>query len=63
MGPILLVCLFMGWYAVPAGILLYAASLWASVYMKRHTVREFLLGSLSSTLATAIAYFIAWPVF
>lgn len=63
MGPILLVCLFMGWYAVPAGILLYAASLWASVYMKRHTVREFLLGSLSSTLAAAIAYVIAWPVF
>ena len=63
MGPILLVCLFMGWYAIPAGILLYAASLWASVYMKRHTVREFLLGSLSSTLAAVIAYFIAWPVF
>lgn len=63
MGPILMTCLFMGWYAVPAGIVVYAASLWASVYMKRHTVREFFLGSLSAVLSAFICYFIVHPIF
>ena len=63
MGPILLICLFVGFYAIPVGALLYGASLWASVYMKRHTVREFLLGSLSAVLSAFICYFIVHPVF
>lgn len=63
MGPILLSCLFVGWYAVPAGVLIYVASLWASVYMKRHTVREFFLGSLSAVLSALICYFIVHPIF
>lgn len=63
MGPILLVSLFVGWYAVPAGLLLYAASLWASLYMKRHTVKEFFLGSFSSCLAALLAYLLVHPVF
>ncbi|MBQ8358237.1 MAG: hypothetical protein IJX39_10605 [Clostridia bacterium] len=63
MGPILLTCLFVGWYAVPAGIVVYCASLWASVYMKRHTVREFFLGSLSAILAAFVCYFIVHPIF
>ena len=63
MGPLLLISLFVGWYAVPAGLLLYAASLWASLYMRRHTVQEFFLGSLSSCLAALIAYFVVHPVF
>ncbi len=63
MGPILLTCLFVGWYAVPAGLLLYAASLWASLYMKRHTLKEFLLGAMSSVVSALICYFIVHPVF
>ena len=63
MGPILLSCLFVGWYAIPAGVVIYCASLWASVYMKRHTVREFFLGSLSAVLSSLICYFIVHPVF
>ena len=62
-GPILLICLFSGYYAIPAGLLVFAASFWASVYMKRHTVREFLLGALCAGLAGLITYFIVHPVF
>ena len=62
-GPILLICLFVGWYAIPIGAVLYVASFWASVYMKRHTVREFLLGTLSAALAAVICYFIVHPIF
>lgn len=63
MGPLILICLFVGWYAIPAVALLYAASLWASLYMKRHTLKEFLLGSAASALSTLICYFIIHPVF
>ena len=57
------ICLFSGYYAIPAGLLVFAASFWASVYMKRHTVREFLLGALCAGLAGLITYFIVHPVF
>lgn len=63
MGPIVLTCLFVGWYAIPAGALLYAASLWASLYMKRHTLREFLLGSAASVLSAFLCFFFIHPVF
>jgi hypothetical protein len=63
MGPLLLGCLFVGFYAIPASLLIYCASLWASVYMKRHTVREFFLGSLSAVLSASICYLIVHPIF
>ena len=63
MGPLLLITLFVGWYAIPVTLAVYAASFWASVYMGRHTPREFWLGSLSSTLATVLCYFILHPTF
>ena len=62
-GPILLICLFIGWYAIPVGTLIFAASFWASVYMKRHTVREFLLGALCAGIAGLVTYFLVHPVF
>ena len=63
MGPIVLICLFVGWILVPAGVVLFAASLWASVHMKRHTLREFLLGAASSVIAAFACYFLIHPVF
>ena len=62
-GPVLLICLYVGWYAIPIGAVLYAASFWAAVYMKRHTVREFLLGTLSALMAAAICYIVIRPIF
>jgi hypothetical protein len=63
MGPVVLTCLFVGWYAIPAGLLLYAASLWASLYMKRHTLQEFLLGSAVSVFSALVCYVIIHPMF
>ena len=63
MGPLVLASLFVGWYAIPISLVVYVASFWASIYMKRHTVREFLLGSLSSTLSAVLCYFFIHPIF
>lgn len=63
MGPLVLATLFIGWYAVPVAVLLYGASFWASVYMKRHTVSEFLLGSFASALSALLCCLIIHPVF
>ena len=58
-GPIVLIAYFFGLWYLPVCAALYAAIFWASVYMGRHTVREFILGSLSSPLATAIVVLIS----
>ena len=62
-GPLFLISFFQGWVAIAAGALIYAASLWASVYMKRHTVREFVLGSLCSMLSAVVMYVFIHPIF
>ena len=58
-GPILLICVFIGGWGILAGLLCYAAVFWASVYLGRHTVKEFLLGSVTSLAAFPIAYLVA----
>ena len=62
-GSIFLPCLFLGWYAFVPGIVLFALALWASVYLKRHTVREFLLGAAASALSALLCYFFIHPTF
>ena len=47
-GPIGLVCYFLPTIFIPISLLAYAAIFWASVHMGRHTVREFIYGSISS---------------
>lgn len=58
-GPIVLIVYFFGLWYLPVCAALYAAIFWASVHMGRHTVREFILGSLSSPLATAIVVLVS----
>jgi len=55
-GPVLLALWFVGGLAVPAGLLVYAAVFWASVYAGRHTRAEFLTGTGLCAAATAIAF-------
>lgn len=43
--PYLLFSYFFGLRAVPVCVALYLAEFWASVRLKRHTVKEFILGS------------------
>ena len=62
-GPILLICLFIGNFAILGGVLLFLAALWASLHMKRHTLLEFGLGVLCAFLSALITYFLIHPVF
>ena len=62
-GSVFLPCLFMGWIAFIPGALFFAAAFWASVYLKRHTVREFLLGASCSALSAFACYFFIHPTF
>ncbi len=62
-GSVFLPCLFMGWVAFLPGAIFFAAAFWASVYLKRHTVREFLLGACCSALSAFVCYFLIYPTF
>ena len=62
-GSVFLPCLFLGGVAFIPGAIFFAAALWASVYLKRHTVREFLLGACCSALSALICYFFIHPTF
>lgn len=62
-GSIILPCLFLGGFAVVPGILLFVLSFWASVYLKRHTVREFLLGAAIAALSALVCFFLIHPGF
>ena len=62
-GPVALLACFFGWRAILCGAVVIALSFWASVYLKRHTVREYLLGAISPLLSAALMYFIFLPTF
>ena len=57
-GPILLIIYFLGGWWTPLFAAVYAAILWASVVTKRHTVREFLLGTVSCVCAMGLSWLI-----
>ncbi|MBR1456508.1 MAG: hypothetical protein IJ594_05035 [Oscillospiraceae bacterium] len=54
-GPVATIIALMGGRWVPLCLALYALSFWASVRSGRHTVREYLLGSLSVLLAMGVS--------
>ncbi len=62
-GPIALLACFFGWGAILAGAAVIALSFWSSVYLKRHTVREYLLGAVSSLLSALMMYPLFMPTF
>ena len=45
-GPLAAIAYFVSIYALPAGIIVGALALWSSVYMKRHTVSQFIVGAI-----------------
>ncbi len=45
-GPLAAIAYFVSPYALPAGIIVGALALWSSVYMKRHTLSQFIVGGL-----------------
>lgn len=50
-GPLLLTVYFIGSKTIIPCMLLFGAILWSSLKLKRHTLREFLLGGFSTILA------------
>ena len=54
-GPILLLCIYVGAVGVAVGILLWMLILWASVRMRHHTPREYLIGSTVPILAYVLS--------
>ena len=62
-GPVALLGCFFGLPVILGGAAFVALSFWSSVYLKRHTVREYLLGALSPIVSGALMYVLFWPTF
>ena len=62
-GPIALLACFMGGWAIVGGAFLIVLSAWSSIYLKRHTVREYLLGAAAPLLSGLFMYPIFLPLF
>ncbi len=54
-GPLLYFAVFNNVWLVPVAVILYVAIIWSSVKMKRHTISEFILGTLCSVIAFAVS--------
>lgn len=57
-GPMLFLCYHIGWLYIFPCIIVYILSFWSSVFLKRHTVTQFILGTLSAVFAFFIAILI-----
>ncbi len=60
-GPIGYLCAAVGGWFYLLGAFLFGVILWASVRIKRHTVPEFLIGSLSCVFSALLAWLICFP--
>ena len=58
-GPLVYSGFFLGLWGVVVGAVCWGAILWASLVMKRHTFKEFLLG----TLTCLVSFTAAWLIF
>ncbi len=58
-GPLVYTAYFLGEWGIIAGVALWGIILWASLYMKRHTLLEFILGTLTCLVSfgTALIFF------
>lgn len=54
-GPLLYFAVFSNIWLVPLSMILYVLIIWSSVKMKRHTVSEFILGTLCSVVAFLVS--------
>ena len=57
-GPIGFLCAAIGGWFYLVGIFLFTLILWASVRIKRHTIPEFLIGSLCCVFSALLAWLI-----
>lgn len=50
-GPLILLIYFVGTWCIFPSLLIYAAVLWSSIELKRHTVKDLIMGSLACIVA------------
>lgn len=55
--PYIFISWWFGGAAIMVCIVLYMIEFWASVFLKRHTIREFLVGSVTAVIAFALTAF------
>ena len=58
-GPTVYSAYFLGIWGIIVGVFCWAAILWASLVMKRHTLKEFILG----TLTCLFSFGVGWLIF
>ena len=58
-GPLVYSGYFLGIWGIVVGVVCWGLILWASLVMKRHTFKEFLLG----TLTCLVSFTIGWLIF
>lgn len=54
-GPLISMVYFMGWKCILPCAMLFALTIWASLALKRHTLKELIAGSGSAVMAFAIS--------
>ena len=57
-GPTVYSAYFLGIWGIIVGVLCWGAILWASLVMKRHTLKEFILGTLTCLLSFTVGWII-----
>ena len=57
-GPLVYSGFFLGVWGIVVGVVCWGLILWASLAMKRHTVKEFLLGTLTCLLSFTVGWLI-----
>ena len=57
-APIILSTIFFGYHYLVVGILLSTLIIWASLYLKRHTVKELITGALISIFSILLIYLV-----
>lgn len=55
-GPILLLCIYVGAVGVAVGLVLWSVIFWASVRMRHHTPKEYLIGSTVPIVAYVLSF-------
>ncbi len=57
-GPLVYSGYFLGIWGIVVGVVCWGIILWASLVMKRHTLKEFILGTLTCLLSFAVGWLI-----
>ena len=57
-GPLVYSGYFLGIWGIVVGVVCWGAILWASLAMKRHTLKEFILGTVTCLLSFTVGWLI-----